>query len=223
MIERSIRFIEAIFGPIGADAAIPADAVVAAEHRLGFALPGALRELYLRTGSSEAIHASHNTIVPLDRLDFADDHLIFYEENQGVVSWGIARTRVSEDDPPVDQGQPPAGHAGWAFYPEFDSVSHFACAQAAWQAIQGGLPFVGAREGDGRGPRVDTGSMTKALGSPALTTPGLTAWLVEGGVAVATEGDFVGLATREAKEFLSASARLGLTLEQWSYSTLRHG
>lgn len=221
MMDRSVRFIEAIFGRLGPEAAIPGEVVVATERRLGVLLPSALRELYLRTGASTALHNSHNTIVPLDQMEFAGDHLIFYEENQGVVSWGIARSRLSEDDPPVDQGQPPVGNAGWDFYPEFASVSEFACAQAAMQAVEGGLPFVGVKHEPGRGPTVDVDRMTNALGPPALKTAGLTAWLVEGGVAVAAEGGFVGLATREAKPFLSVSASLGLAVEDWSYSTLR--
>src|SRR5262245_21010352 len=88
-IEQSICFLESIFGTFGPDAGVPAEAVEAAQARLGLTLPRALVSLYRRTGSVTALHASHNLLVPLNRIAFGGDHLIFYEENQAVVVWAI--------------------------------------------------------------------------------------------------------------------------------------
>jgi hypothetical protein len=221
-IDRAIQFIEAIFGPLGGEARIPVEDIVAAERALGVPLPHALRELYARTGSLQALHAVHNTLVPIDQVGFAADHLIFYEENQGVVAWGIARSRLSDGDPPVDQGQPPNTEQGpWTFYPEFASVSEFACAQAAWQAVQGGLPFVGVLQQPEKAGRVDARSMARALGSEALITESMRAWLVDGGVAMGAGDGYIGLATREAQQFVDASALLGIEIGGWDYATIR--
>jgi hypothetical protein len=221
-IDRAIQFIEAIFGPLGSEAGVSVEDIVAAERALGVSLPHALRELYARTGSLKALHAVHNTIVPIERVGLAADHLVFYEENQGVVAWGIPRSRLSEADPPVDQGQPPnAARDAWTFCPEFTSVSEFVCAQAAWQAVQGGLPFVGVLQQAGEPARVDARSMATALGPESLRAESMRAWVVDGGVAVEAGDGYVGLATRDARQFLAASASLGIEMGAWDYATLR--
>ncbi len=218
-IDDSIRFLEAIFGPFGADGGVPVDEIEAAESRLGFALPRALRTLHGRTGRVKSLHAAHNRLVAIDEVDFASDHLVFYEENQDVVVWAIARSRLSEEDPPVDQGQ--LADDEWTFYSEFASVSEFACAQGAWQAVQGGLPFVGVVQQPADARRLDAAAMTKAFGAPSLLAEGMSAWLVEGGVAIDAGDGYVGLATRDAAAFESASALLGLELGAWDYATAR--
>jgi hypothetical protein len=214
----ALRFVEEVFGPLGEDAGAPLEDLVAAERRLGLGLPNALRELYLRTGRAAALHASHNTLVPLDRIDFADEHLIFYEENQGVVLWGIDRSRLSEPDPPVVQGQPPRDDgARWEFHPEFASVSAFLRAMSAWQAVQGGLPFVGVKEpflgGDG--------ALTETFGAPSFVESGMRVWTFEGGVVVKTEAEAVSMGTRSAELFVRGSARVGMTVDDWDYATLQ--
>jgi hypothetical protein len=218
-IDDSIRFLEAIFGAFDAEGGVPVGEIEAAEKRLGCALPRALRLLYSRTGRVKSLHTVHNTLVAIGEVDFASDHLIFYEENQAVVVWAIARSRLLEEDPPVDQGQLTDGD--WTFYSEFGSVSEFASAQGAWQAVQGGLPFVGQVQQPADARRVDSVAMTRAYGPPSLVTEGMSAWLVDGGVAIDAGDGFIGLATRGAAEFLSASALLGLELVAWDHATLR--
>jgi hypothetical protein len=215
-LDASFRFVEAIFGPLEPEAGLPLDEITAAEARLGLSLPQGLRELYRRTGRMSSLHAAHNTLVPPEELELADGHLTFYWENQGVVAWAVARTRLAEADPPVEQGQPPhGGTESWAFYPEFTSFSEFVRSQSAWQAVQGGLPFVGVKSAF-----APPGSLTVALGAPALHGIGLLAWLVDAGVVVDTGDGFVGLATRSAEAFRAASARIGIEVARWDYSTL---
>jgi hypothetical protein len=210
-----LRFVEAIFGPLGSNAGVPVEDLTAAMERLGVSLPAALQELYRRTGQVAPLHAAHNTLVRLDQIDFGDDHLIFYEENQGAVAWGVARSRLSEPDPPVDQGQPPRAEGDpWVFCPEFASISEFVCAQAAWQAVQGGLPFVGVKQ---RFPH----AIEVVLGAPAVELKGMRAWLLEKGVAVDTGDGSVSLGTQDAESFEVASVRLGIHVDAWDYATLQ--
>ena len=196
-------------------------AIRAAEQRLGAPLPSALRTLHLRTGKVAALHATHNRLVALDDLGFVSDHLVIYEENQAAIVWGIARSVLAEDDPPVAQGQPRQRGTGARFKAEFRSVSEFAAAQGAWQAVQGGLPFVGVWQQPARGQRVDARSLTRALGPSLLVTTGMRAWLVAGGVAVLAGRSYLGLATRKAAQFRAASARLGVELDAWDWATVQ--
>ena len=214
-IHDSIEILAAIYGPFTEDHRVAESAIIAAESRLGFRLPSALRTLYAETGESAPLHASHNALVPLYRADFAGDHLVFYEENQSVVVWGIERARLAEDDPPVDQGQLDQATGVWSFVSEFASVSEFACAQGAWQAVQGGLPFVGVIENH------PYDHLEPMLGPPTVITNGMSIWVGNGGVAVELPGGYVGLATQSAAQFSVTSARIGLAIDQWDYATLR--
>ena len=101
-IDASIRFLESVYGPLGDEATLPEEAIVETEQRLGVRLPEALRVLYRRTGAHR-LHAVHNTLLDLEQLEMSE-HVIFYLENQAAISWGIARDRFDESDPPVLQG-----------------------------------------------------------------------------------------------------------------------
>lgn len=194
-------------------------AIAAAEARLGITLPATLRSLYVETGHVEALHQRHNRLVPLAQIDVAGEYLVFYEENQGVVVWGVAAaalaTGVSVDDLPVAQGYEDAAMpSGWAFHAEFASVAEFMCAQGAWQAVQGGLPFVGVmtKTPDERGWESDA--------APDFVSDGLRAWLVADGVAIEAGDTYVGLATHHADTFAAASARGGIDVDCWDYATV---
>jgi hypothetical protein len=73
------------------------------EKQLGIVLPAKLREYYLTLGKHQAINYSHNRLLqPGGEIDFSqDDYLIFYEENQAVVSWGIKKEDLLNPNPPV--------------------------------------------------------------------------------------------------------------------------
>lgn len=64
-------------------------------------LPLALHEYYLVAGNEQHLNHSHNRL--LAPKDIFDDggRLVFMEENQSVVYWGVAKD--SGNDPPVEQ------------------------------------------------------------------------------------------------------------------------
>lgn len=221
IMSESLAFLASVFGPFGAAHAIEEAALLATEGRLKVALPAALRTLYRVTGAALHLHHAHNQLTEVDRVDFAGDHLVFYEENQAVVVWGIARGKLQEEDPPVDQGQFDAERNAWTFYPEFRSVSQFAAAQGAWQAVQGGLRYVGVKEFDEEAAANARVSLSRQMGTPSLETATMRAGLVDGGVAVDAVGALIGLATREPPQFSSACERMGIPIEAWDYATLR--
>ena len=217
-IESALAFVEAVFGRLEPGDAVEESAMVSAEARLGVKLPHALRMLYRASGASQALHHAHNQLLAPAKVDFAANHLVFYEENQGVVVWGIARDRLAEMDPPVEQGQLDSRTGEWTFYPEFGSVSEFVAAQCAWQAVQGGLAYVGSKvHGDASDEPVSV--FEAGLGTAILVTASMRAWLVDGGVATKA-GEMLGLATREPRQFEAASLRLGIAIDDWDYATI---
>lgn len=76
--------------------------IVALETQLDIVLPARLREYYLTLGKHEALNAAHNRLLGPDDIWYSpDEYLIFYEENQAVVYWGIKNEELSNPNPPV--------------------------------------------------------------------------------------------------------------------------
>ncbi|MBA4190760.1 MAG: hypothetical protein C0467_22470 [Planctomycetaceae bacterium] len=91
----------AITGRASSAHGFPLRAVEAAEARLGFAIPEALRDYYLSVGRHE-LNRVHNRLWPPDDLEVHEGRLVFLEENQCVLYWGVPR-RTSAADPVVSQ------------------------------------------------------------------------------------------------------------------------
>lgn len=106
-----------------------------AEARLGIRLPRALRDYYLLIGRHR-LNQAHNRLLAPTELLVGSRHLVFLEENQGVVSWGVAAD-TNDDDPAVLQAQD-AASGPW--FTEKARCSQFMCAMFCWQAVGGGLP-----------------------------------------------------------------------------------
>ena len=66
-------------------------------------LPETLRTYYLSLGKHEAINYSHNRLLrPGPEIGFSQDgYLVFYEENQRVMYWGIKKEDLHNPNPPV--------------------------------------------------------------------------------------------------------------------------
>ncbi|MFD9409741.1 SMI1/KNR4 family protein [Streptomyces sp. NPDC059989] len=77
--------------------------LVAAEERLGFRLPPALREAYLLLGRRRDLTGNHDVLLGPSELyvDEAKEALVFRHENQGASSWGILLDELMDEDPAV--------------------------------------------------------------------------------------------------------------------------
>jgi hypothetical protein len=75
-----------------------------AEKRLGVRLPGSLKEYYLVAGREKRINQLHNRLLPPEKLRIDSERLVFMEENQWVVYWGVPAVRETEPDAAVFQG-----------------------------------------------------------------------------------------------------------------------
>jgi hypothetical protein len=107
------------------------EAFAQAESRLWLRLPVALREYFLIAGNADDANRMHNLLFRPDEFIVEDGYLVFMEENQAVVHWGIPIDRCDEPDPSVWQrvnGPEPE------WYSEELPFSSFMVKNLAWQA-----------------------------------------------------------------------------------------
>lgn len=132
-----------LFGDPNHSANISAEEIGGAEARLGHKVPVILRQYYRIVGRDHLISAVYNRLLNPENLRIAGDVLVFAEENQCVVRWGIPVDRLSGPDPPVVQGQ---SDEATHWYPESEPLSGFLKRFLYWQAVNGGLPYGGVAE-----------------------------------------------------------------------------
>ena len=101
-------------------------------------MPAVLIRLYRLTGRRDDLHQAHNYLALPEDLEVSDEHLVFYHENQEVCSWGIPRTRLSEEDPPVHVR---FDEDAWRL--DHERLSDFLVAMLLFQASMGGMAHSG--------------------------------------------------------------------------------
>lgn len=108
--------------------------LAAAEARLGIALPAALRAVYRLAGACPRLTEAHNLLLAPEDLELDEAFLIFMDENQSVVSWGVRRDDVGVEDPVVWQrnNTPPP-----EWYSEEQPLLAFLEGMFRWYATEG--------------------------------------------------------------------------------------
>src|SRR5689334_21305270 len=120
----------------------PESDIVALEKQLNIVLPAKLREYYLTLGKNEAVNNSYNRLLQPGQIKFSDEYLIFYEENQGVVNWGIKKEDLHQPDPPVYGGYTDdKGILNW--YLELPATETSLLMLAVYNGVLGGLKYNG--------------------------------------------------------------------------------
>lgn len=114
-----------------------------AEARIGYTLTAVLKHYYQRIGLNEMVNAAFNRLLTPAQLGFSDNgYLVFYEENQAVVVWGIKKEDLTQDNPPVygsyDHGET------WLL--DADNLEKFLLNMAYTNAALGALPHAAATE-----------------------------------------------------------------------------
>jgi uncharacterized protein (TIGR02996 family) len=104
------EFIDAWHSPLTERHGYSEEELTAAEARLGFRLPAALREWYSLAGKRKDVWSQQDRLVRPLELDLEpnDDALIIRYENQACERWGIRRQDLGRDDPPIFQFEEPA-------------------------------------------------------------------------------------------------------------------
>jgi hypothetical protein len=114
----------AFFAPVGKTDGLSEAQVSAAERRLGFALPLLLRQFFLRVGKRSDLTRKYHRLLATGELRVSAGALLFFEESQQVVFWGIKLADASVADPPVWQANN-HNKKRLAWYPDHDRLSAF--------------------------------------------------------------------------------------------------
>jgi hypothetical protein len=226
-IDQTIMAVEAVFGSFAATDGCDPSEIEALRSR-GIVLPMALERLYLRTGR-HPLHRAHNHLVaPLD-LRVGGECLVFYLEHQGISEWGIPNELICMADPAVHTSVR-RRDGGREFAPEFDSVSAFLAFQAAWQAVDGALPFVGSVVPFGGSATSDAANVALVraarldqLGTRLATTTAAEVWCDANVIAVRSVDGHLSLAALSEARFMEAQSLIGIGTGGWSYCSLRDG
>ncbi len=102
---------------------------------LQLTIPTSLFEYHVFAGR-HWINEELNRLRPVEELSWIDDRLIFADENQDVVCWGINRSDIALDDPVVWQG---VNGDTIEWYSEKQTLSRFLMAMWKW-TVTGELP-----------------------------------------------------------------------------------
>jgi hypothetical protein len=100
-----------------------------AEARLRVALPLAVRDFYALAGAANECR-EHNRLYWPEDLTVEETHLVFMEENQGVVDWSVTLRPRRRADPEVWQR---VSEDGAPWYSEEMTFSVFILKNLAWQ------------------------------------------------------------------------------------------
>lgn len=177
------------------------------ERRVGARLPDPLRAYYLSVGR-HPINRVHNRLWSPDEWAIHADMLVFMEENQGVVYWGV-RERTRTPDPVVYQSTDP-GDGDW--YAEA-RCSRFLAAMLCWQAVSGGLRWIGYSDPVESKHLRRLGRTGKIVGRIGE----LSAFVVPGGVVCSVaDGDNLVLhvGARNQRDFVTFPKVLGLPIHE---------
>jgi hypothetical protein len=114
----------ALFAQIGELDGLRQRQLSAAERRLGFALPMLLRQFFLRVGKRRDLTRKYHRLLSPGELRVPAETLLFFEQSQQVVYWGIKVADVGVADPPVWQANSHTKKR-LSWYPDHDHLSDF--------------------------------------------------------------------------------------------------
>ena len=167
--------------PLMPDDGEPEKGISAMESRLGLRLPAVLREYYRLAGKFDRFNRAYNELRRPGDWTVEGGKLVFLEENQCVVFWGVEAGALPEDDPPVYQAENVRGRPTEWFL-EHERCSEFLIVMLHLQAVWGGYEFLG-------GSKIKRGALTKFLTAwtSAGTVNQLSAFNREGAAACVLE------------------------------------
>ena len=112
---------------------VPKASVDSAATNLGILIPGALRDFYISVGAVEDLCSVHNHILRPEALGMEEGYLVFADENQSVVSWGISKADLRRSDPQIWQ----RNNNSEEWYAEEKSLLQFLTSMFDWYAELG--------------------------------------------------------------------------------------
>jgi hypothetical protein len=116
--------------------------IQALEIKENIVLPTILKDYYLTLGKNSKINNTFNCLLkPSNQVGFSDDrHLVFYEENQSTVFWGIREADLSKENPAV-YGNFDAQNLSEEWFLDNANTADFLLSMAFWNGVMGGLKY----------------------------------------------------------------------------------
>jgi hypothetical protein len=112
-----------------------------AEARLGIRIPSSLKCFYLTLGAVPELCSIHNIIFGPEGLEVDEGYLIFMDENQSVVLWGIKKRDLKKSDPIIWQ----RNNTSDEWYSEEKTLAELLASMFDWYESLGVLRPVAAR------------------------------------------------------------------------------
>jgi hypothetical protein len=125
--------------PLKPSHALPASVIAKAEKRLEIKVPFALRDYYLVAGRERRFNQCHNRLLPPSEWRLDKRELIFMEENQWVVFWGVSIANPKSKDRPVYTA---VNDDPLTWHREHTRTSGLLAHVLHYHAVSGGMPFV---------------------------------------------------------------------------------
>ncbi len=133
--------------PLNERTSIPPKLIADAEKRLAIKIPTVLRDYYLVAGRERRFNQCLNRLMPPEEWSIHNKRLLFMEENQKVLWWGVSIRNPKSDDPPISQG---INHDPITWHSERQKCSVFLTFVLHYHAVNGGLPFSGGADAPDR-------------------------------------------------------------------------
>ncbi len=201
------RVLTDIIGRASSAHGYPLRQIEAAEADIGFTIPSALRNYYLSVGRHKLNRVHNRLLAPAD-LSVSQGRLVFMEENQSVLFWGLRR-RTAAADPMVFRTMDPDDDE-WVAEAR---CSQFLPAMLCWYAASGSMPHTGYSD------EIDHEDARRLVRSwPSAGRSAVHSAFVRGGQVVCLEefggGVMVRLGTRSRKDFDALVSEFGIGIHQ---------
>ena len=201
------KLLAAITGRASSANGYPLRMVEAAEARLRMSIPEALRDYYLSVGRHE-LNCVHNRLWSPTDLEVCQGRLVFLEENQCVVYWGVRR-RTTATDPVVSQTMD-LDDGAWVAETR---CSLFLPAMLCWYAASDWLPHTGYSDQMAR-----AAARRLVRGWPSAGRSGVHSAFVRRRQVVSIEdsgaGVVVRLGTRTRQDFDALVSEFGIAIHR---------
>ena len=137
--QKQYRFLFETLGyPLSSRDGIPLKVITDAEKRLNVKVPAALRDYYLVVGRERRFNQCFNRLMSPAQWTTDKQRLLFLEENQTVLWWGVSLRNPKTDDPLISQG---INDEPIAWFPEHRKFSVFLSVMLHYHAVNGGFRF----------------------------------------------------------------------------------
>jgi hypothetical protein len=122
--------------PLNESTAVSSSCLSEVAKSLNIVIPTALADYYAVAGNEKQFNQAYNPLLSIQDWYVDQNRLVFMEEHQAVVLWGVAIDDPQNDDPPIFQS---VNHKKLQWFQEHHSCSEFLAVMLHFQAISGGL------------------------------------------------------------------------------------